>query len=153
MKRLFLPFFALALLVFPALSHAGESSVALDTVAVQGYDLVSYHLGDGVPVRGNGNNVAYSNGAVYLFANAENKKAFEANPAKYLPAYGGYCAFGASKGKKFVGDPLLYRLVNGKLYLNLVPKIQAMWEKDIPGHIATADDLWDSIKDKHPSEL
>jgi len=158
MKRLFLPFFALALLVFPALAQADShghhaASVAVDTVAVQGYDLVSYHLGDGKPAKGDGNNVAYHDGATYLFANKANKKAFEASPAKYLPAYGGYCAFGVTKGKKFIGDPLVYRVVDDKLYLNLAPKIQKIWEKDVPGNITEADALWPSIKGKHAADL
>ena len=89
----------------------------------------------------------------YLFANTKNKDTFKANPSKYLPAYGGYCAFGVTKSKKFIGDPLVYRLVNGKLYLNLAPKVQKIWEKDVPGNITTADGIWTSIKDKHASEL
>lgn len=157
MKRIFLPLLALAVLVFPGLSradsHSHDADVAVNTVAVQGYDLVSYHQGDGVPVKGNGNNVAYSHGATYLFANADNKKAFEASPAKYLPAYGGYCAFGVTKGKKFVGDPLVYRLVDGKLYLNLAPEVQKIWVKDVPGNITTADGIWPSIKDKPAADL
>ena len=118
MKRLFLPFFALAMLVLPSLSNA--QNVAVDTVAVQGYDLVSYHQGDGVPVKGNGNSYAYVDGVTYLFANTKNKNIFKKDPAKYLPAYGGYCAFGVTKGKKFIGDPLVYKMVDGKLYFCLL---------------------------------
>ena len=151
MKRLFLPFFALAMLVLPSLSNA--QNVAVDTVAVQGYDLVSYHQGDGVPVKGNGNSYAYVDGVTYLFANTKNKNIFKKDPSKYLPAYGGYCAFGVTKGKKFIGDPLVYKMVDGQLYLNLVPKVQKIWEKDIPGNITKADGKWSSIKSKHPSEL
>ncbi len=158
MKYLFMPFMALALLAFPTFSHAdshghAKANVAVDTVAAQGYDLVSYHLGDGAPEKGNGNNVAYHDNVTYLFANADNKKAFESNPSKYLPAYGGYCAYGVSKGKKFIGDPLVYRVVDGKLYLNLAPKVQKLWNEDVSGNISTADETWGSIKDKHASEL
>lgn len=151
MKRLLLPFFALALLVIPSLAQAGD--VTVDTVAVQGYDIVSYHQGDGAPQKGTGNAVAYHNGHAYLFANAKNKKTFEANPAKYLPAYGGYCAFGVTKGKKFVGDPLAYRVVDGTLYLNLSKDVQKVWLKDVPGNIETANEKWPEIKDTHASKL
>ena len=72
--------------------------------AVHGYDLVSYHTGKR-PLRGNGHFVAEHGGATYLFVNAANLAAFERNPEQYLPAYGGWCAFGVSVGKKFVGDP------------------------------------------------
>lgn len=71
-----------------------ENSVA----AVSGYDLVAYHTA-GKATKGNGYNVSVHDGITYLFANEDNKKAFDANPAKYLPAYGGWCAFGVSVGK------------------------------------------------------
>ena len=88
-----------------------------------------------------------------LFANEANREAFDGNPQKYLPAYGGYCAFGVSVGKKFVGDPEVWRLVDGKLYLNLDENIQDQWLKDVPGRIKTADANWQKIKDKAPGEL
>lgn len=49
---------------------------------------------------------------------------FEVNPQKYLPAYGGYCAYGLGVGKKFVADPEVWKIVDGKLYLNLDKGIQ-----------------------------
>lgn len=157
MKHLLVPFFALALVVFPSLAqaegHAAAHDVAYDTVAVQGYDLVSYQIGDGVPVKGNGHNVASHEGITYLFSNGDNKKTFEANPEKYLPAYGGYCAFGVTKGKKFVSDPLAYKIVDGKLYLNLDAKIQRLWVKDIPGNITEANGNWKDIKATPAADL
>ena len=70
-----------------------------------------------------------------------------------MPAYGGYCAFGVSVGKKFVGDPEVWRLVDGRLYLNLDVEIQSQWLKDVPGRIASAERKWKSIRDKAPSSL
>ena len=122
------------------------------TPAVQGYDVVSYQTGKR-PIRGNGNFVAVYDGATYQFSSTDNRKAFEKNPEKYIPAYGGYCAFGASVGKKFIGDPEVWRIVDGKLYLNLDTGIQSIWLKDVPGRIKTADANWRNIKDKAPSEL
>ncbi|MEM7279932.1 MAG: YHS domain-containing (seleno)protein, partial [Pseudomonadota bacterium] len=72
---------------------------------------------------------------------------------KYTPAYGGYCAFGVSVGKKFVGDPEVWKIVDGKLYLNLDTRIQADWIKDIPGRIKSADKQWTKIASKNPAEL
>ena len=89
----------------------------------------------------------------YLFINEGNRKNFERNPSKYVPAYGGYCAFGASVGKKFVGDPEVWRVVNGRLYLNLDTKIQEEWVKDVPGNILKADARWTEIRDKDPASL
>ena len=149
MKKLLLSFFALAVLVVPSLAQA---DVANNLIGVQGYDLVAYQA-QNKAVRGNGHNVAEHNGVSYQFASAENKKAFEANPAKYLPAYGGYCAFGAALGKKFNGDPEVWKVVDGKLYLNLDSSIQKKWNEDISGNISKADANWVNIKDKSPSEL
>ncbi len=80
--------------------------------AVQGYDVVSYQTGKR-PIRGNGNFVAIHDGATYLFSSSANQRVFEKNPERYVPAYGGYCAFGVSVGKKFIGDPEVWRIVDG----------------------------------------
>jgi len=144
----------MALLIWAGLVTAAYAApnTSNSTTGVSGYDLVSYQT-DKRPIRGNGHFVSVHNGVTYLFANEVNKSAFEHNPQKYLPAYGGYCAFGVSVGKKFVGDPEVWRVVNGKLYLNLDTNIQDQWFKDIPGRIKTADSKWRSIKNTAPNEL
>ncbi len=120
--------------------------------AAQGYDLVSFFENE-EPLEGNGFNAAEHNGATYLFASEENQKTFEANPEKYLPAYNGYCAFGAAKGMKVAGDPEIYRIVDGKLYFNLNTEIQDRWIKDIPGHIEKANENWKEIKNDKPTVM
>ena len=87
------------------------------------------------------------------FANSDNLKAFEANPNKYVPSYGGWCAFGVSVGKKFVSDPEAWKIVDGTLYLNLDKNIQADWLKDVPGRIESANANWTKIANKSPEEL
>lgn len=129
---------------------AGDHSV--NAVGVNGYDVVTYHTSKR-PLRGNGNYVSKHKGVTYLFANEENKKEFEKAPDKYLPAYGGWCAYGVSVGKKFAADPEIWELVDGKLYLNLDNSIKQLWRVDIPGNIKKADNHWASIKDKSPAEL
>lgn len=131
---------------------AQADSTATSTVGAGGYDLVSYHTGK-KPLRGNGNHVATFEGVTYLFASDDNRKTFEANPAQYLPAFGGYCAFGVSVGKKFVGDPDVWKVVDGELYLNLDTGIQAMWLEDVPGNIVKANANWGKIRDRAPAEL
>ena len=95
-----------------------DSAIATSTTAVQGYDLVSYQNSKR-PLRGTGHYLSVRDGVTYLFSSEANKQEFDRNAEKYLPAYGGYCAFGVSVGKKFVGDPEVWRIINGKLYLNL----------------------------------
>ena len=99
-KRLLIA--ALSTLLFTKTALAAD--YAHSTPAVQGYDVVTYHT-DKRPLRGNGNFVATHDGATYQFSNKRNLQAFQADPAKYTPAFNGYCAFGVSVGKKFIGDP------------------------------------------------
>ena len=133
-------------------SNALAADYTHSTPAVQGYDVVSYQTGKR-PIRGNGNFVAVYDGATYQFSSTDNQKAFEKDPEKYVPAYGGYCAFGTSVGKKFIGDPEVWRIVDGKLYLNLDTSIQSEWLKDVPGRIRSANANWPDIKDKNPASL
>lgn len=130
------------------------SAVNVDTagVAVHGYDPVAYFT-QGGPVLGDAAFSATHDGATYRFASAEHRAAFVADPARYAPQYGGYCAFGAAKGGKFDGDPSLWRIVDDKLYLNVNPTAQQLWEEDVPGFIQQADVNWPEIKDKDPSAL
>jgi YHS domain-containing protein len=123
-----------------------------NVVGAGGYDLTSYFTQE-KPQRGNGHHVAVVDGTSYLFASDANKKMFEAAPAKYLPQYGGFCAFGASISKKFVADPDVYDIVDGKLYLNLDAKIRSLWAQDIPGRIKAANDNWKVIEGKRAADL
>lgn len=122
------------------------------TPGIGGYDPVAYFT-DSKAMRGSGYHVSVVDGVTYAFVNAEHKKLFEGNPQKYLPAYGGYCAYGLGVGKKFVADPEVWKIVNDILYLNLDKGIQEKWEKDIPGYIKKGDTNWAMIKDKKPSDL
>ena len=78
---------------------------------------------------------------------------FETDPDKYLPAYGGYCAYGVAVGKKFVADPEVWKIFEGILYLNLDKDIQSKWAKDIPGYLKKADANWPEIRGKDPADL
>ena len=147
-KNLLITMFAL--LTFSAGAIAGDYTHS--TPAVQGYDVVSYQTGKR-PIRGNGNFVSTYKGATYQFSSKTNLEIFEQNPGKYAPAYGGYCAFGVSVGKKFIGDPEVWRVVDGRLYLNLDTSIQTQWLQDVPGRIEEANSQWRKIKSKSPASL
>jgi YHS domain-containing protein len=132
-------------------ARAGDGS-EVATVGAGGYDVVSYFTESG-PVKGSGRFTAEFLGVTYLFSSEANKEAFEKDPQKYLPAYGGYCAYGVAIGKKFWGDPAVWEIVNGTLYLNLDKSIQEEWDKDKTGYITKANSNWGAIKDKSPGEL
>lgn len=146
--------FAVAIAAFVLLGTqiARADDVANFTVGVAGYDLVSYQTNE-KPLRGNGHHAVNHEGVTYLFSTAANREAFLADPAKYLPAYGGHCAFAASLGKKFYGDPEVWRVVDGRLFLNLDTKIQDRWLAEVNDMIKVADQNWEKIKDVPASEL
>jgi YHS domain-containing protein len=142
-------------MLFGAIGLGGNAMAAdyeHSTPAVQGYDVVKYQT-EKRPLRGNGNYVASHDGATYIFSSEENVEVFKGDPAKYVPAFNGYCAFGVSVGKKFIGDPEVWRVIDGKTYLNLDVGIQNEWLKDVPGRIKTANGEWKKIKDKNPASL
>jgi YHS domain-containing protein len=101
---------------------------------IRGYDPVAYFT-EGRPVPGNPDISLEYKDAKYLFSSAQNRDAFNADPEKYAPQYGGYCAFGVYEGKKFDIDPASWRIVDGKLYFNLNPVILEMWSKDISKYL------------------
>jgi hypothetical protein len=113
-------------------------------LAAHGYDVVAFFT-EAKPVFGGDAHAAIHRGATYRFASKANLEAFTANSAKYAPAYGGFCAYGAALGKKFDGDPRFWKIVDGKLYFNLNGDIQVEWSKDIAGNIAKADTNWGRI--------
>jgi YHS domain-containing protein len=139
-----------------ALTQLAFAGAQVDTddngVALQGHDPVAYQTEE-KPVMGSDEFTAEYNGATYKFASAENRDMFTADPEKYAPAYGGFCAFGTTFSKKVPGDPQAFKVVDGKLYINSSPDILMKWEGDIPGNVAKANGIWEEIKDKDPSEL
>jgi len=157
-KALF-PLAAIFLLTLAGAAWAGESTnasrgltLAGGPLALHGYDPVAY-FEDGAPRRGVARFSAKHEGAVYRFASRENLETFEREPAKYAPQFGGFCAYGVSVGKKFDGDPEVFAIVGGKLYLNLNPEIQATWEKDVEGNVAKAEERWRKIRDQPAGSL
>lgn len=114
--------------------------------AIKGYDAVAYFT-QNKAVKGNKQfAVSYKN-ATWYFSSAENKEAFRKNPTKYEPAYGGYCAYGCSRGYKAKTEGDAFTIVNGKLYLNYNLDVRDTWNKDQQGYIKKADANWVKVKD------
>lgn len=113
-------------------------------VGVSGYDVVAYFT-DGRPVRGATQFKTTHQGVEYRFASAEHLAAFRAAPARYLPQYGGYCAWAISQNYTAPGNANNWRIVDGKLYLNYNDEIQRRWEADIPNFIRDANANWPGV--------
>jgi hypothetical protein len=125
-------------------TRASEVHVT-DGIAIKGHDPVAY-FSQGKPQRGLDTLRVEHGGAAYLFASVANRDAFKADPSRYLPRYGGYCAFGVAGGYKADIDPAAFSIVDGKLYLNYNATVQRDWLKDTPGFIRKADGRWPDVK-------
>ena len=125
-------------------AQAGKVNTADDGLAISGYDPVAYFTDDAA-IQGSADFTASHDGANYRFASAANRDAFVANPDKYAPKYGGYCAYAASKGALAPVDPEAFKVVDDRLYLNYSKTVQGIWSEDIPGNIAKADANWPGL--------
>lgn len=149
---------AITAIVVPKVVHAYDeratSAVNTDAkgVALKGYDPVSY-FSTGGPIQGKADFSEKHDGAVYWFASARNRDAFRTDSAKYAPAFGGFCAMGVALNKKLDVDPHLWRVVDGKLYLNVHKEAQTRWLEDVKGNLVQAAKNWPQIKDKAPNAL
>ena len=85
-------------------------------------------------------------GALYLFASQEHWTAFLADPSRYVPQFGGFCAVGTSFGEKVDADPKTGTVINGKLYVNYNANTAQLFEKDEAGIIRRAEEQWPTVK-------
>lgn len=139
---------AAAALALPVAAWAaGPLNLDAQGLAIKGHDPVAYFV-EGKPMQGRSELSHSIGGATYWFANDRNLQAFKAEPAKYLPQYGGYCAYGVAQGFKPDIDPTAFRVVEGKLYLNLSPAVQTRWLGDVPGFVTRANQNWSQLKDQ-----
>lgn len=121
--------------------------LTLDGAAIGGYDVVAYHTDDKA-VKGSDQFTSIYNESVWHFASAENKAKFDADPVKYAPQYGGYCAYGLAQGRIIDSDPEAFSVIDGKLYLNYNQSVQNIWLKDTSTYIPNADLGWEKAKAK-----
>ena len=129
----------------PASAGGLINSSFLGGVAIEGTDPVAY-FDAGKPVAGSSDFEHEWMGATWRFASAENRDRFAADPQKYAPQYGGYCAWAVSQGYTAKIDPAAWKIVDDKLYLNYSKDVQTQWSADVPGNIAKGDANWPKIK-------
>ena len=150
-KALVAAVFAAAMSV--SVSFAGDQFVDKTGYAASGYDVVSYFdlaqspVGQSqpAPLAGSKSLTTEYNGATFAFASKANLDRFLANPDGYAPQYDGHCAYGVAKGNKVPGNPTLWRIVKGKLYLNITKSVVRFWEQDIPGNLKKSKSKWKSL--------
>jgi len=112
-----------------------------DPVAIKGYDTVAYFT-EGKALKGTEDFTSSWHGMTWFFQSMEHRDLFTATPGKYAPQYDGWCAWAMTEARKAVTDPNVWKIVDGKLYLNCSPSAYEKWSRDIPGHIRKADEIW-----------
>ncbi len=131
-----------------AFARSAEIYTALfSSLGAGGYDVVAYFK-QGKAVPGSATFSTVYKDATWHFASDEDRQAFLKNPAVYAPQYGGYCAWAVSQNYTAAGDPEVWRIVNGKLYLNYDRGVQAKWNADLAANIAAGDRNWPAVLEK-----
>jgi len=125
--------------VFFAGIAAGES--AESGVAIKKYDTVAYFKA-GKALKGQESFTFDWHNLTWYFLSEENRDLFATNPEAYAPQYDGYCAWAMTEKRKAITDPEVWKIVDGKLYLNCSRAAYEKWSKDIPGNIKKADKNW-----------
>jgi hypothetical protein len=118
---------------------AGEAGS--QALAIRGYDSVAYFTA-GEAKKGDPSQSFSWHNLTWHFQNEEHRQLFQANPEKYAPQYDGYCAWALTEARKAETDPEVWKIVDGKLYLNCSKAAYEKWSRDIPGNIRIADENW-----------
>jgi YHS domain-containing protein len=128
-----------------------ESIRASDKLAIKGYDAVAYFK-DSRVIKGSESFPASWHGKTWYFSTRENRDLFAAGPEKYAPQYDGYCAWAMSENRIAITDPEVWKIFDGKLYLNCSQAAYEKWSKDIQGNIKRADVNWLKMRESKKYE-
>jgi hypothetical protein len=131
----------------PANLSQEKAVPAIDASAgagLAGYDAVAYFT-DHKPVRGSDAYTRQWQGVTWKFGSAEHRDVFAADPERYAPQYGGYCAYAVANGTTAHGDPLQWAVVNERLFVNNNALAKLLWDRDRPGNIKAGDENWPLI--------
>ncbi len=147
MKKLLVAFIAIAVLSTVAVAK-DLLNVDSNGVAIQGYDPVAFFT-DNRPVKGNAQFQSEYHGAKYYFASAEHKTVFDKEPTKFEPQFGGFCAYGASRGNKAPVKIEAWQIVDGRLLMQYDLDVKNSFNKDQAGNLRKADQNWPGLAEKY----
>ncbi|MCY3768254.1 MAG: YHS domain-containing protein [Gammaproteobacteria bacterium] len=137
------------LLLYSTTAISGDDEIytsLFSNTGAGGYDVVAYFTGSG-PAQGDAAFTTEYKGAEWQFSSQENLNRFMANPQRYTPQYGGYCAYAVANNYTASGDPLQWTVHNDKLYLNYNADVQARWTADRDHFITQGDLNWPGVLD------
>lgn len=135
-------------LALPGATCIGGTAAGMarpEAPAISGYDTVAYFR-DGKALKGSPSFTCQWRDMTWHFSSKENRDLFAAAPQKYAPQYDGYCAWALTEARRARTDPEVWKIVEGKLYLNCSPAAYEKWSRDIPGNIKEADENWRKLQ-------
>lgn len=128
----------------PAFADEGPTYVDRKGYAIRGYDTVAYFT-DNKAIKGDKQFQYEWNQGIWLFANQQNLERFKADPERFAPQYGGYCAYAVANNSYASVDPKFFAIKNDKLYLNYNQRVQKRWNKKTKQFISQADKYWPQL--------
>jgi YHS domain-containing protein len=139
----------LTLLLLSATAQAQKRLVNTDKqgLALKGHDPVAFFT-QGRPVAGDYRYESNYNGTRYRFASAENKKLFDVDPARYVPQFGGFCAYGVSRGYAVDVELDAFQIVDGRLLMQYDKSVRDRFNQDTEGNLKRADANWPKVVEK-----
>ncbi len=144
---------AASAILFSTFSFAAdETQQDANGVILSGHDTVAYFTANKA-VKGYAGISTVHDGAIYHFSSEANRDLFKANPSKYAPQYGGFCAYGAAIGAKFPIDPTVFKVVDDKLYVNNSAAVSKIWTAKQSKAIVLADNKWSKIRSTASGDL
>lgn len=145
-KNLIIYAFIIVGLIFTSTAFAVKPiySGGKERAAIRGYDPVAYFVLN-QPVKGSADFSLEHKGATWLFSSQDHLDKFKADPEKYTPQYGGYCAYAVSRNATASIKPEYFTIYEDKLYLNYSKSVYKKWMKDKKGYISSADEKWPAL--------
>jgi YHS domain-containing protein len=139
----------LTLILLSVTAQAQKRLVNTDKqgLALKGHDPVAFFT-QGRPVLGDYRYESNYNGTRYRFASAENKKLFDVDPARYVPQFGGFCAYGVSRGYAVDVELDAFQIVDGRLLMQYDKSVRDRFNQDTEGNLKRADANWPKVVEK-----
>lgn len=120
-------------------------------IVLNGYDPVSYFPeGGGVPIQGNPQITQMFGTRIYHFASEENRALFIANPLKFEPTYGSWCAYAMAQNSKIRINPLIFTVSGNRIHFFVSNAAKARFDGEVAGHESAADINWKAYSGEEP---
>lgn len=128
------------------------NNVDANGIILNGYDAVAFFT-DNKPVKGNASFQYKYDDATYYFVSQEHLDLFKANPEKYKPQFGGWCAYAVSLGRVAPIDVNTFSIVNDRLVIQHNQRAVNGWNKDVQGNLSLADKYWPKVAEKSGKQI